>query len=371
MVKMIGDYYEILGISKNANLDQIKSAYRELALKFHPDRNSSKDAEEKFKEINEAYAVLSDPEKRKQYDMFGPEQFNRQYTTDDIFRNFDFESVFRSMGFDIGGFGGDDFFESVFGFNPRAGSARGNDILARMGISLKDAAHGTKETVSVRRIAECDRCKGSGGEPGTGTIKCTACNGTGQIRATQRTPFGVIQTINTCGRCRGTGRVLERACKRCSGSGAVQHEDRIEVAIPKGIANGARLRLKGMGDHGKGGNGDLYIDVSVKDDRNFRRDGDNLYTKLHIPLHVALLGGEASVHTLDGSKTVRIDEGMQNNTSITLKGMGVPHFMGSGSGDEIVEVIVDIPKKLTREQKELVKKLADLDDDKKKKFGIF
>jgi molecular chaperone DnaJ len=366
---MANDYYEVLGVSKGASLDQIKGAYRELALKYHPDRNKSKDAEEKFKEINEAYAVLSDPEKRKQYDMFGPEQFTQHYTTEDIFRNFDFENVFRSMGFDIGGFGPDNFFGDVFGFNARA--ARGNDILAKVSITLKDAAHGAKSAIRVRHIALCDRCRGNGAEPGTKTIKCDRCDGTGQMRNTQRTPFGVIQTISTCSKCRGSGKSFERACRKCNGSGSIHKDDNIEVSIPKGIMSGTRLRLGGMGDYGIAGPGDLYIDVNVKEDRLFRREGDNLHTNVHIPLHVALLGGRVEVPTLDGEKSLDVEEGTQNNSTVLLKGHGMPRFRGPGSGDEIIEFIVDIPKRLTSEQKELVRKFAELDDGKKRKFGIF
>ncbi|MGD0729333.1 MAG: molecular chaperone DnaJ [Candidatus Micrarchaeaceae archaeon] len=368
---MAKDYYEVLGIGKKASTDEIKNAYRGLALRYHPDKNKEKGSEEKFKEINEAYAVLSDPEKRKQYDSFGPEGFSQHYTTEDIFRNVDFESVFRNMGFDMGNFGGDDFFESMFGFNPRGNV--GNDILARVQISLQEAAHGSTQSLSIRHIKVCDRCKGNGAEPGTKIVKCDMCNGTGQMRNTQRTPFGVIQTIGTCTKCRGSGRSFEKACKKCNGSGAMHAEDKVEVTIPKGIATGTRLRLQGMGDYGNGEPGDLYIDVEVKEDRTFKRVGDDIYTELHVPLHVALLGGEASAHTIKGDKKISIEEGTQNSSKITLKGEGMPHFRGSGHGDEIVNIIVDIPKKLTNEQKELVRKLANLnpDDDKKKRFGIF
>lgn len=368
---MAKDYYEVLGISKSASADQIKSAYRELALKFHPDKNKDKGAEEKFKEINEAYAVLSDAEKRKQYDAYGPEQFNQQYSQEDIFRNFDFESVFKNMGFDTGSFGGDDFFESMFGFNPNRGAV-GNDILARMQISLKEAAHGTKESLSVRHIKLCDRCKGNGAEPSTRIIKCPTCNGTGQARTTTRTPFGVIQTIGVCPTCRGRGKTYEKACKKCNGSGVVHADDKVEVVIPKGVSTGTRLRLAGMGDYGNGEPGDLYIDIQVKDDRTFKRIGDDLHTEISIPLHVALLGGEVSAPTIEGERKIKIEEGTQNNSKLTLKNEGMPHFRGSGKGDEIVNITVDIPKKLTNEQKEIVKKLANLDDDsKKRKFGLF
>lgn len=370
---MAKDYYDILGVSKTATPDQIKGAYRDLALKFHPDRNKDKDAEARFKEINEAYAVLSDQEKRRQYDTFGPEQFDRQYTQEDIFRNFDFEDIFKSMGFDFGaGFGGEDFFESMFGFNPHARGAVGNDILARVQISLHEAAHGTKQSITVRHIKACERCHGNGAEPGSKIIKCERCNGSGQMRSTRRTPFGIMQTIGTCQKCRGSGKTFEKACKRCSGSGVVNSEDNVEVTIPKGIFTGTRLRLAGMGDYGNGEPGNLYIDVEVKEDRTFKRIGDDIHVNVSVPLHVALLGGEISVPVLDGSKRIRIEEGTQNNTRITLKNEGMPHFRGSGKGDQVVNVTVDIPKRLSKEQKDLVRRFSNLDnDDKKRIFGLF
>lgn len=365
------DYYKILGLSKDATADQIKEAYRKLVLKTHPDISKDAKSEAKMQELNAAYAVLSDPEKRKQYDAFGAEEFGRHYTQEDIFRNFDFESVFKNMGFDFGGVGSDDLFQSMFGFDPNRGAV-GNDILARMQISLQEAAHGAKESLSVKHIKQCDHCKGNGAEPGSRIIKCDKCNGTGQVRTTTRTPFGVIQTIGTCQKCRGSGRGFEKACRKCNGAGVVHADDKVEVVIPKGVATGTRLRLAGMGDYGNGEPGDLYIDIQVKEDRTFKRVGDDLYTELNIPLHVALLGGEVTAQTLDGSKKIRVEEGTQNNSKITLKNEGIPHFRGSGKGDEIINITIDIPKRLSEDQKDLVRKLANLnDEDKKKKFGLF
>ncbi len=364
------DYYEILGVKKTASHDEIKSAYRDLALKFHPDKNKSTEAEEKFKEINEAYAVLGEPDKRKQYDTFGSEQFGQRYTQEDIFRNFDFDRVFKDLGFNFG-FEDQDF-ASMFGFNQagRRGEV-GNDILAKMSVTLSEAAHSATKTLRVRHVKPCDRCKGQGYEPGTGVRKCDRCNGAGQLRETQRTPFGMIQTIGVCPKCRGTGKMFESLCKKCNGRAYIQAEDNVEVTIPKGVDNGMRLRLKDMGDYGRDGAGDLYIDVEIQKDRTFRREGDNLAVDIRIPLTVALLGGTVQVPTLDGKKTISIEEGTQNNAKVVIKGEGMPRFRGSGTGDETANIIVDIPKHLTREQKELVKKLAGTDEDSKKGSGIF
>ncbi len=363
---MAKDYYSILGVGKDASIDDIKKAYRELALKYHPDRNKSPDAEEKFKEINEAYAVLSDPEKRKQYDSFGPEGFSQKYSSEDIFRNFDFEDIFSDL---FGGnFGSQDLFENIFGFSPRGNYDAGNDILAKVNITLEEAVHGTTKTLSVRHTKVCDHCGGHGYEPGSKVVKCDMCNGTGQVRQTRRTPFGMMQTISTCPKCRGTGRIYEKACRVCNGSGSISAEEKVEVKIPPGVDSGMRLRLKGMGDYGKDRTGDLYVEIHVQQDKRFERDGDNIYTKAKVPLYVMVLGGEIEVPTIEGSKKVYIEEGTQNGTRITIHGAGMPQFRGGRRGDEIVELEVDIPQHLSKEQKELMRRFAELDDSKKKKW---
>lgn len=356
------DYYKVLGVSKNASEADIKNAYRALALKLHPDVNKSKEAEEKFKKINEAYAVLGDPEKRQQYDSYGPDVFNQRYTQEDIFRgaNFtDFDDLFKSMGINFGS--NNDIFGQMFGFTPQRSADVGNDILARVNVTLQDAGHGATKTLGVRHVKVCDRCGGQGYEPGTKVIRCDKCNGNGQVKETRRTPFGVMQTIGTCPKCGGTGKSFETACKTCRGRGAVQAEDKVNVTIPKGVNTGMRLRLAGMGDYGKDRRGDLYMDINVQTDRRFTRDDDDIHADLHIPLQTALLGGKVSAPTIDGEKNVDIAEGTQNNSKVVLKDQGVPHFNRSGSGDEILNIIVDLPKHLSKEQKELVKKFSDPD----------
>jgi molecular chaperone DnaJ len=362
----MSDYYDVLGVKKEASQDEIKRAYRELALRYHPDRNKEKNSEEKFKQINEAYAVLSDPEKRKQYDAYGPEGFNQRYSNEDIFRNFDFESVFRNMGADFG-FGNDDLF-GAFGFG--RGSDAGNDILAGVNISLEEAAKGVTKKIMLTHVGACRKCNGTGGEPGAKEVRCNICNGTGTAKQTRRTPFGIISTVGVCEQCRGAGRYYDRKCRSCNGTGSARVSEDVDVKIPKGIDTGMRLRLAGMGDYGKSRPGDLYIEVTVEPSRYFTRSGSDIHSDLHIPLSVALLGGEITVKTLNGDKTVTINEGTQNGATITLKGEGMPHMRGSGSGNHIVTITVDIPKGLSAEQKEMVRKLAG-SEDKKRKFGIF
>ncbi|MDE1856996.1 MAG: molecular chaperone DnaJ [Candidatus Micrarchaeota archaeon] len=376
---MARDYYEVLGVAKSASPDEIKKAYRNLALKYHPDRNKTKEAEESFKEINAAYAVLSDPQKRKQYDTFGPEGFSQRFSEEDIFRNFDFDQIFRGMGIniDFGGFGGgpDDMFNNLFGF-PSAGRVQrgeiGGDLLDDVNLKLSDVLEDTHKKINVRHVVKCDRCGGSGAEPGSKIATCATCRGSGQAKNTQRTPFGIIQTITTCPTCKGRGKSVEDPCSKCRASGHTTSENTIDVTIPKGVADGTRLRVAGQGNYGRDHTGDLYIDISVSGERGFQRDGDNVISELRVPLYVAVLGGEAEVQTLRGKSKVKIEPGTQSGSTIVLKGQGLPRFNSSRVGDHVVDVAVEIPKKLTPEQKELMKRFGDLDSDSKKRlFGIF
>ncbi len=367
---MAKDYYDLLGVKKDASESDIKSAYRNLAMRFHPDKNKDPGAEEKFKEINEAYAVLSNSDKRRQYDAYGPEGFNQRFTEEDIFRGFDFDQAFRSMGFNAGGMGGfgsiDDMFDSLFGMQSRGPHGRtadmGNDILARVTVSLEDAAKGTTKRISVRHVKGCLRCKGSGAEPGTEVVRCDKCNGSGQVRVTRRTPFGMMQTISACPKCGGAGRVAERPCRTCSGTGRTQGEDRIDVTIPKGVSTGTRLRVKDMGDYGSDRHGSLYIDVVVAPDERFERRGDDLLTTVDVPFYTAMLGGEISVPTILGHEKLNIEPGTQNGEISVLKGKGMPRFNGPGAGDEVVTISISVPKKLSKEQRELMTKFAEASD---------
>ncbi len=379
---MAKDYYDVLGVKRDASQDDIKRAYRELAMRYHPDRNKSKDAEEEFKRINEAYAVLSDEEKRRQYDAYGPEQFNQRYSTEDIFRNFNFEDIFRNLGINIGGMdvGGSsgDIFDTLFGFSGgRRAADMGSDILAHASITLEEAARGTHKTLMIRHVKKCSRCGGSGAEPGSEIIRCRACGGAGTKKVTRRTPFGVMQTITTCQECGGTGKAFEEACTVCHGHGRVQAEDRVDITIPAGADTGMRLRLRGMGDYGRGRSGDAYVEISVQGNRTFTRRGDDLYIEFHIPFYVAALGGTVTVPTLEGEERLRIEEGAQSGDVIRMRGHGMPRLNSSARGDEVVSITVDTPRNLSAEQRELMKKLAELGGGmdgytgKKRKFGLF
>ena len=365
---MTDDFYEILGVSKNATPDEIKKAYRELALKYHPDRNSGKDAEEKFKKINEAYAVLSNEDKKKKYDTYGPEQFNQQYSEEDIFRGFNINDIFKDFGFNI------DFGNGRFSSNSEDS---GGDILYRMRISFIEAAKGANKTIEVKHISRCKRCNGTGGEPGAKIVKCSMCHGAGRVRRTVNTFFGAMQTITTCNDCGGAGSFYEKKCKDCRGKGGVVSSEKIDVSIPAGVKDNMRLKLDGMGDFSKNGSGDMYIEISVSKDKTFEREGDDIHTKINIPFYIAILGGEITVPTLDGTKKIMLSQGTQQGTEIKLKSSGIKHLGTSYYGDEIITINIDIPKSLSSEEEEAIKKFKELNDknDKnatdKKKFGFF
>lgn len=366
------DYYKILGVPKDASAEQIKDAFRALAMKYHPDRNKEKNSEEKFKEINEAYAVLSDKEKRSQYDAYGPDAFNQKYTQEDIFRNFNIEDVLKQMGFQFG-FGGQDPF-NIFGFS-QGGSRRvdlGSDILARTDVTLREAATGVEKKIFVNHVKMCEQCDGQGG---TGTVKCKRCGGAGQVGSTRRTPFGVMQMVSTCPECGGRGKSVEKVCKACGGHGRVRKEDKIDFKIPRGVDTGTRLRVKGMGDFGEDRAGDLYVDVKVLKDKTFERQGNDLIAELHVPFYVAAIGGKASAETLDGNVKVEIEPGTQTGAKIFLKNKGMPKLNREDYGDEIVKIIVDTPKSLNSEQKALLERFGELDsgkkpEGKKRLFGL-
>ncbi|MGC8568024.1 MAG: molecular chaperone DnaJ [Candidatus Micrarchaeia archaeon] len=364
---MEDDFYKILGVGKNATPEEIKAAYRKLAMKYHPDVNKSPGAEETFKKINEAYAVLSDPEKRKAYDTYGPEGFSQRFTDKDIFSGFNFEDIFKSMGFDFNG----SMFSQMFGFGNDETEDEGSDIVTNLQITLKEAYEGCSKTIYVRHMVKCDHCNGTGAEPGSRIIKCKTCNGTGQVRSTRRSPFGLIQTISVCPDCGGSGKVYERKCSICKGLGKYPKEEKIEIKIPKGVEDHSRLRLQGMGDYGAGGTGDLYVEISIAKDKRFVRDGANLHTDVHIPVYVAMLGGNIDIETISGIKSIYIEPGTQSNEKIVLRNEGMPFLHGGGYGNLIVNIIVDIPKNLNDEQKELLRRIEEIENNKKKRFGIF
>lgn len=355
------DYYDVLGVSKSADAQEIKKAYRKLAMKYHPDRNpDDKDAEEKFKEINEAYEVLSDESKRSTYDQFGHDGLNGQggfggggFGGGQGFGGF--EDIFGDMFGDIfggGGFGGSG--------RQRRGPQRGSDIRQGVTISFEEAAFGKKTSIKINRSEGCDACGGSGAKPGTSKKTCPTCNGAGQVRSVQRTPFGNIASTRTCSTCDGSGEVIDSPCTKCHGKGSVRKTKTIEVDIPAGIDDGQMIKLSGQGEVGEKGapRGDLYILVSVKPHDLFTREGNDIYFEMPITFVQAALGDEIEVPTLDGKVKYTIPEGTQTGTVFRLKEKGIPKIRGNSRGDQYVKVVVEVPKKLNETQKDLLKQFA-------------
>jgi molecular chaperone DnaJ len=355
------DYYEVLGVSKNASKDKIKDAYRKLAMQYHPDRNKAPDAEEKFKEISEAYAVLSDDEKRQQYDMLGHAGFDQRYSTEDIFRGADFNSIFRDLGF---GFG--DLFRTFFGGGFGGGGFgerinRGQDLVYDLEITLEEAAKGTEKEIDVPRTEKCEVCGGSGASPGTSPRTCPKCNGAGKVQHMRKSSFAMYVQVTPCATCRGKGTLIDSPCKNCRGTGLVKKRRKISVKIPVGIDEGYQLRLRGEGEMAPNGGeaGDLYVLVHIAQHELFIREGDNLWYVLMVSYPQAALGAEVSVPTLDGPTTVQIRPGTQAGETIRLKGKGMPRFRGYGKGDLLVRVGISVPEKLTSKQRELLEQLAE------------
>ena len=355
------DYYEVLGVGKDADAKEIKKAYRKLAMKYHPDKNpGDKAAEEKFKEINEAYEVLSDEEKRSTYDRFGHDGLNGQ------------GGFGGGQGF--GGFGGSGFggFEDIFGdifgssfgggfgssSSRRRGPKRGADIRQSVTISFEDAAFGKKIKVKINRSEECEECHGSGARPGTSKKTCPTCHGSGTVQSVQRTPFGNIASQRTCSTCDGEGEINESPCNKCHGKGSVRKTKTIEVDIPAGIDDGQMIKLSGQGEVGeKGGpRGDLYIVVNVQKHDIFTREGYDVYIEMPIRFTQAALGDKLEVPTLDGKVSYTLPEGTQTGTVFRLREKGIPKLRSNSRGDQYVKVIIDTPKKLNEDQKELLRK---------------
>ncbi|PIT84824.1 molecular chaperone DnaJ [Candidatus Micrarchaeota archaeon CG10_big_fil_rev_8_21_14_0_10_45_29] len=350
------DYYEILGVSRSASVDEIKKAYRKLALQFHPDKNKGSGAEEKFKEISEAYAALSDEKKRKIYDQYGHSGFDARFSQEDIFRGANFEDIFSSMGMDSDSFG-DSIFGNIFGsmFSGARRRERGSDLGVEVDITLLEAYKGISKAISLSRTESCAECGGNGAAKGSKLKKCQTCNGRGQVqRIASLGGFGRFSSIAPCNECRASGKIPEKTCPKCNGAGMVQRQEKIEVQIPAGIHDGARLRLEGLGDYSAGGYGDLYVIVNIKRDSRFRRDGDDLYTDASISFATAAMGGKISVPILEGDVEVKVPAGTQPHTSLRLKGEGMPSLHGGGKGSLYVRIIVQVPQKLTQKQKELL-----------------
>lgn len=350
------DFYEVLGVPKGASKEQIKGAYRKLALQFHPDRNKSPEAEEKFKEITEAYAVLSDDEKRQQYDSFGKEGVYQRYSTEEIFRGVDFGDIFRNMGF--GGF--DDIFAQFFGGTRGGRSGRGEDLTYHLHVNLEDIVSDSSKEIEVPRTEVCGTCEGTGARPGTSPRQCSACGGTGQIQKVQSTGFARLVRVTTCGKCEGRGYVIDSPCKECRGKGTVAKTRKIVVTIPAGVDDGHTFRLRGEGNAGENGSppGDLYVVVNLAPHRLFKRQDSDILLDTRIGVVEAILGTEVDVPTLYGEVKLSVPQGTQPGTLFKIRGKGLPKVGGWGKGDQYVRVGVEVPKNLSHAQKELLKKFA-------------
>jgi molecular chaperone DnaJ len=353
------DYYEVLGVPKDASKDTIKDSYRKLAMQFHPDRNKAPDAEEKFKEISEAYAVLSDDEKRRTYDQLGHQGFDQRYTSEDIFRGADFDSIFRDTSFsDIfrmffgGGGGGADFGERL--------DNRGQDLAYDLEITLEEAARGVDKEIEVPRTEKCDVCGGSGANPGTSPRTCPQCDGAGRIRNMRKSGFATFVQVIPCPTCRGRGIIIDEPCRKCRGSGLIKQRRRITVHIPAGIDEGYQLRLRGEGEMAQIGGtpGDLYVLVHVAPHKIFTREGDDLRYVLIIGFPQAALGADVSVPSLEGTTSLKIQPGTQVGQVIRIRGKGMPRFRGYGKGDLLVRIGIAVPERLTPTQRELLEQLA-------------
>lgn len=344
------DYYEVLGVQKSASDDEIKRAFRKLAVKYHPDRNQGNaEAEEKFKEINEAYQILSNPDKRAKYDQFGSAAF-------DGTGGFNGGGFSGFDGFDMGGFG--DIFESFFGGSGssrrRNGPVRGNDIEYTITLTFEEAVFGVEKEISITRSENCEHCSGSGAEPGTSVKTCPTCGGSGQVRVQRQTPLGSFVSTSSCDHCHGTGKITETPCKECKGKGHIRKTRKIKVNIPAGVDTGNVMPLRGQGEHGlRGGSpGDLYVKINVTPSKNFTRKGNDVYIDAHISMAKAALGTEITVATVDGNVKYTVPAGTQSGTMFRLKGKGIQRVNSSGKGDQYVKVIVDIPKSLNKAQEE-------------------
>ena len=361
MAEQKRDYYEALGVTKGASEDEIKKAYKKMARKYHPDLNpDNKEAEEKFKEVNEAHEILSDPQKKSRYDQFGHAGVDPNFGAGGYGGGFD-------GGFDFGDLG--DIFGSFFGggfggggrrTNPNA-PQRGESIRMNVTISFEEAAFGCEKEVSVDRYEQCDTCHGDGCAPGTHPETCPDCHGTGQVQVRRQTPMGVFATTSPCGRCGGKGKIIHQPCPDCRGAGHVRKRRTIQASIPAGIDNGQTISIRGQGHAGKNGGpaGDLLITITVRPHELFRREGTSVLCEAPITFAQAVLGAELEIPTIDGKVKYDLPEGTQSGTTFRLKGKGIPSINGRGRGDQYVTVYIETPRNLNKEQKEALRKFAE------------
>ncbi len=365
---MPGDYYDILGVSRDASKEDIKSAYRRMARRYHPDVNKEPGAEERFKEINRAYEVLSEPETRARYDRFGEAGVSPGA---------------GGVGFDYGDIGGfADIFESFFGGfggvgtqtgRRRRGPVRGDDLRLDLRLKFREAVFGGEKEIRIPHLENCQVCNGSGAKPGTGVRSCSTCNGSGQVRRATRTPFGSFAQVSTCPTCGGEGQVIEEKCEACGGQGRKQEKKKLKITIPAGVDTGTRLRVSGEGVAGSRGGtpGDLYVYLSVESDPQFKRERENILSELTISYLQAILGCRLKIKTIDGEDEITIPPGIQPNTVLTLENKGVPRLGNAVSrGDHLLTVKIEIPTRISSEERDLLEKLAKIKGDHTSKGGI-
>ena len=366
---MARDYYEILGVARNADKEELKRAYRRLARKYHPDVNKEPGAEESFKEISRAYEVLSEPEMRSRYDRFGEAGVTGAGAG---------AAGFQDLS-DLGGFA--DIFESFFsGFGGagtqtqrrRSGPVRGDDLRLDLKLDFREAVFGGEKEIRISHLETCEVCTGSGAKPGTRPRTCSTCTGSGQVRRVTRTPFGSFTQVSSCPTCNGTGQMIEEKCETCEGKGARQVTKKLKITIPAGVDNGTRLRISGEGDAGdrNGPAGDLYVYIFANEDPEFRREGINVLSEIKISYLQAILGSRLDVNTVDGTVEISIPPGTQANTVMTLENHGVPRLGNPVSrGDHLLTVLIDIPTKINSEEREILEKLAKIRGDRTGKGG--
>lgn len=363
---MPGDYYDVLGVARDASKEDLKRAYRRLARKYHPDVNKEPGAEDHFKEINRAYEVLSEPETRSRYDRFGEAGVS---------------SGAGGVGFDVGDMGGiADIFESFFGGGfgtqtnrNRRGPVRGDDLRLDLKLKFTEAVFGGEKEIRIPHLENCQVCNGSGAKPGTSAKTCSTCNGQGQVRRATRTPFGSFAQVSACPTCAGQGQVIEEKCESCLGKGRKQEKKKLKITIPAGVDNGTRLRVSSEGDAGVMGGppGDLYVYLSVESDPHFQRDGDKILSELTISYLQAILGCRLKVKTIDGDQEVTIPAGIQPNTILTLESKGVPRLGNPVSrGNHLITVKIEIPTRISSEERDLLEKLAKIKGNVASKGGI-
>lgn len=365
---MAKDYYNILGVPKGASDDEIKKAYRKLAHKHHPDKTGGDEA--KFKEINEAYQVLSDKAKRQQYDQFGQTFQGAGGGQGGYggggFEGFDFGDIFNQArqgggaNFEFGGGGFEDIFSDIFGGGARTKKrSRGQNIQVDLEIDFSEMVKGAEKEIRLRKNVVCDRCQGSGAEPDAGTKTCPTCGGAGRIRKTARSFFGSFEQVVECPECHGEGTVPEKKCTKCGGEGRIKEEQIIKIGVPAGIQDSQTISLQGRGEAGGRGSvpGDLYVNIHVRPHKKFERKGQDILSTEYIPFSTAALGGKIEIETIDGRLILKIPAGTKSGETFRIKNAGVPELQGRGRGNHLVTVVIQTPKSLSREQKELIERL--------------